>query len=317
MARSFASTDVNEEKEISFEQLTENAWVYVEEGDPTSGVVIGDDGVMVIDTRATPIAAQDLKRRVAAITDKPFKYVVLTHYHAVRVLGAAAYGAEHVICSEPTHDLIRERGQQDYDSEAGRFPRLFRGIESIPGLTWPTITFRERMTVMMGGLEVQIIHPGRGHTKGDTVVWLPEQRVLFSGDLVENGATPYTGDAYLRDWPQTLEKLRQLQPRYLVPGRGPAMTTPEDCEAAMAGTESFIRALYEGASQGVGQDQSLKQVYDSVVPRLEEKYGHWSIFDHCMPFDISRAYDEAAGIEHPRIWTAERDREMWKQLEDG
>jgi glyoxylase-like metal-dependent hydrolase (beta-lactamase superfamily II) len=315
MARAFASTNIDEEKEISFEQLTENTWVYVEEGDPTSGVIIGDDGVMVIDTRATPIAAEDLMRRIREVTDKPFKYVVLTHYHAVRVLGAAAYGAEHIICSEPTLDLIRERGQQDYDSEAGRFPRLFRGIESIPGLTWPTMTFKDQMTIMMGDLEVQIIHAGRGHTKGDTIVWLPQQKVLFAGDLVENGATPYTGDAYLRDWPGTLKRLRELQPDFLIPGRGPAMKTPADCEKAIAGTESFVRALYEGAAGGVGQDQNLKQVYDSVVPRLEEKYGEWSIFDHCMPFDITRAFDEASGVEHPRIWTAERDIDMWKELE--
>lgn len=317
MARAFASTQDLGPKEITFEQLTENTWVYVEEGDPTSGVIIGDDGLMVIDTRATPIAAEDLIRRVRQVTDKPFRYVVLTHYHAVRVLGAAAYGAEHIIASEPTMEMIRERGEADYKSEADRFPRLFQGIESIPGLTWPTMTFSDRMTVMMGDLEVQIMHPGRGHTRGDTIVWVPSQKVLFSGDLVENGATPYTGDAHLRDWPATLDKLRALQPEYLIPGRGPAMKTPEACEEAIAGTESFIRALYDGVAREVAADNSLKDAYDTVVPALESKYGHWSIFAHCMPFDISRAYDEASGIDHPRIWTAERDKEMWRQLEQG
>lgn len=317
MARAFASTQDLGPKEISFEQLTANAWVYVEEGDPTSGVVIGDDGVMVIDTRATPASAQDLIARVRQVTTKPFQYVVLTHYHAVRVLGASAYGARHIICSEATHELIRERGAQDYKSEVERFPRLFQGVETVPGLTWPTITFRERMTLMMGDLEVQIIHPGRGHTQGDTIVWLPSQKVLFSGDLVENGATPYTGDAHLRDWPATLAKLRELKPEFLIPGRGPAMKTAADSEKAIAGTESFVRALYEGVSREVAANKSLKQVYDIVVPALEEPFGHWSIFDHCMPFDISRAYDEASGVERPRIWTAERDKEMWHQLEGG
>lgn len=315
MARSFASTNVDEEKEISFEQLTENCWVYVEDGDPTSGVVITDEGIMVMDTRATPIAAQDLMRRIREVSDAPFKYVLLTHYHAVRVLGAAAYGAEAIICSDETHDLIKERGQEDYDSEAGRFPRLFRGIESIPGLTWPTITFTGTTTIHMGGLEIRISHPGRGHTKGDTIAWVPDQKVLFAGDLVENGATPYTGDAYLTDWPATLQKLRDLNPHYLVPGRGPAMKTPADCEKAIAGTEGFVKALLGGAAEGVKNGADLKQVYDTVVPALEKDYGHWSIFDHCMPFDITRAYDEASGIRDPRIWTDKRDVEMWKTLE--
>ena len=95
------------------------------------------------------------------------------------------------------------------------------------------------------------------------------------------------------------------------------MKTPEACEEAIAGTESFIRALYDGVAREVAADNSLKDAYDTVVPALESKYGHWSIFAHCMPFDISRAYDEASGIDHPRIWTAERDKEMWRQLEQG
>ncbi len=315
MARAFASTKDLGPTPSTLEPLTANTWVYVDEGDPTSGFIVGDDGVMVIDTRATPIAADDLVRRVREVTDKPFRYVVLTHYHAVRVLGASAYGAEHIIASEPTMEMIRERGQEDYDSEADRFPRLFQGIESIPGLTWPTMTFSDRMTIMMGDLEVQIMHPGRGHTRGDTIVWVPSQKVLFSGDLVENGATPYTGDAHLRDWPGTLDKLRALKPDFLIPGRGPAMKTPDEGEQAIAGTESFVRALYDGVAREVAANRSLKEAYDTVVPALEGQYGHWSIFAHCMPFDIARAYDEASGIDHPRIWTAERDKEMWRQLE--
>ena len=317
MARSFASTEDLGPKQIDFDQLTENTWVYAEDGDPTSGVIITDEGVMVIDTRSTPVAAQDLVDRVRKITDAPFKYVILTHYHAVRVLGAAAYNAEQIICSQPTYELIQERGQQDYDSEVGRFPRLFNGVESVPGLTWPTMVFDNSLTLMMGGLEIQIKHLGRGHTQGDTIVWVPSQKVLFSGDLVENGATPYTGDAHLRDWPGTLKKLRALEPEYLIPGRGPAMMNAADSLKAIDSTEGFIRALYEGVAAEVSANKSLKETYNKVVPELEKSYGHWSIFDHCMPFDISRAYDEASGIERPRIWTAERDKEMWASLEDG
>src|SRR5262249_28002208 len=160
------------------------------EGDPNTGIIIGDDSVMVLDAQATPAMAQQVIERIRTVSDNPIKYVLLSHYHAVRVLGASAYGAEHIIASEATRELIVERGMQDWQSEFQRFPRLFRDAESIPGLTWPTITFGDRMSIWLGKLQVDIIHAGRGHTKGDTIAWLPEERVLFSGDLVEFGATP-------------------------------------------------------------------------------------------------------------------------------
>src|SRR3954471_24946497 len=225
----FASQADLEEKKVSFTQLSEHAWAYTAEGDPNTGIVIGDDAVLVADTQATPAMAADVIRRIRTVTDKPIRWVVLTHYHAVRVLGASAYGAEHVVASEDTRDLIVERGEADKASEIGRFPRLFRNVETVPaGLTWPTITFRGKMTLWLGGLEVQLLQLGRGHTKGDTVVWLPGERTLLSGDLVEYGATPYAGDAYFEDWPATLDAIAALKPEKLVPGRGAALKTAQE-----------------------------------------------------------------------------------------
>src|SRR5690606_38322564 len=240
-----------QDKQVSFDELGEGLYAYTAEGDPYTGVVIGDDCVLVVDTQATPVMAQDVIRRIRAVTDKPIRHVVLSHYHAVRVRGASAYGAQNVIASRPTWELIRERGQQDYESEVGRFPRLFRSVESVPGLTWPTVVFDDRLTLFLGRREVQILHPGRGHTKGDTVVWLPRENVLFSGDLVEYGATPYTGDAYLRDWPETLGKLRALGAEKAVPGRGAALQTAAQVEEGLAGTQAFVTALYASVASGV------------------------------------------------------------------
>lgn len=317
MSKQFASQGDLEPKTITFEALAEGVYAYTAEGDPNSGVIVGDDGVMVVDTQATPAMAQALIERIREVTDKPVRYVVLTHYHAVRVLGASAYGAEHIIASQGTYELIAERGQQDYDSELGRFPRLFQGAASIPGLTWPTLVFDSGLSLWMGKRRVEIAHLGRGHTKGDTVVWLPAERVLFSGDLVEYGATPYTGDAYLRDWPHTLDRVRELAPEKLVPGRGAALTTSADCELAIAGTQAFLSDLFEGVRRARQAGKSLKGVYDEVCAILQPTYGHWVIFDHCLPFDVARAYDECGEYPDPRIWTAERDRSMWQALESG
>lgn len=316
MSKGFASQADLAEKRETFTELASGVYALTAEGDPNSGVVVGDESVLVIDARATPRMAGDLVARIREVTDKPIRHVLLTHYHAVRVLGVAGYPDRvNVIASDVARAMIVERGQQDMESEIQRFPRLFRGREEIPGLTWPTLTFHREMTLWLGSREVRIIHAGRGHTAGDTIAWLPDEKVLFSGDLVEYGATPYCGDAHFQDWPATLDRLEALQPRALVPGRGEALTTPERIREGLEGTRAFLRDLYAIAREGVAAGHDLKAVYDRAMREMRPRYGHWVIFEHCMPFDVSRAYDEAKGRDTPRIWTAERDMEMWRALE--
>jgi glyoxylase-like metal-dependent hydrolase (beta-lactamase superfamily II) len=316
MSKAFASQADLQEKTVSFTRLSDHAYAYTAEGDPNTGIVVGDDAVMVIDTQATPAMAADVIRRIREVTSLPIRYVVLSHYHAVRVLGASAYRPEHIIASHDTLDLIRERGEQDKASEIGRFPRLFRDVESVPpGLTWPTLAFSGRMTLWLGKLEVQLIQLGRGHTKGDTVVWLPQDKVMFSGDLVEFDATPYAGDAYFQDWPKTLDRIAALQPQALVPGRGAALQGAADVARGLDGTRAFVSELYASVKAGAAAGKDLRAVYKDTYDTLKPKYGQWVIFDHCLPFDVTRAYDEATQYPDPRIWTAERDIEMWKALE--
>ena len=314
--KTFASAADLEEKKVTFEQLSEHAWAYTAEGDPNTGIIIGDDAVLVADTQATPAMAADVIRRIREVTDKPIKYVVLTHYHAVRVLGASAYQPQQILASQDTYDLIVERGEQDKASEIGRFPRLFQNLETVPaGLTWPTMTFTGKMTLWLGKLEVQLLQLGRGHTKGDTVVWLPQERTLLSGDLVEFDATPYAGDAYFQDWPQTLDNIAKLNPLALVPGRGPALRGEAQVQKGLQVTRDFIRDVWTHVKAGADAGRDLRKVYEETFAQLQPKYGDWVIFNHCMPFDVTRAYDEATGHPDPRIWTAERDRQMWEALE--
>ena len=317
MAKAFASAADLEEKKITFDRLADGVYAFTAEGDPNTGVVIGDEGVMVIDARATPVLARELMDYIATVTDLPVTHVMLTHYHAVRVLGASGYPTRTIMASQDTWDLIVERGQQDMDSEIGRFPRLFQAVETIPGLTWPTVVIDGVLRMKFGGRWLEIRQVGRGHTKGDTIVWLPDDRILFAGDLVEEGATPYCGDAYFTHWPATLDNLLALDPAQMVPGRGEAMKTPEDCRRAIEGTRAFTSQLYACVKEGVAAGKSLNDVYIDAYRRLQPEFGHWVIFEHCMPFNVSRAYDEAGGTEDPRIWTAERDQEMWHALQDA
>lgn len=319
MAKAFASQADLDEKKVTFTQLSQNAYAYTAEGDPNSGVIIGDNSVLIVDTTATPAMAQDLIAKIRSITDKPIKHVVLSHYHAVRVLGAAAYfeeGAQHVIASRGTYELIRERGEADMKSEIERFPRLFAGVETVPGLTWPTLVFERELTLFLGELEVKILHLGQGHTRGDTVVWIPSQKVLFSGDLVEYDAACYCGDAQLEEWPATLEALRALGAEKLVPGRGPALTTPDEVKLGLDYTKDFVTTLLQSGKEAVARKLDLKGAMALTREAMDPKFGGVFIYEHCLPFDVTRAYDEASGIKHPRIWTAQRDKEMWAALQN-
>lgn len=319
MTKAFASRADLIPKKTSFVRLSEHAYAYTAEGDPNSGVVIGDNAVLVVDTTATPVMARHLISHIRSVTDKPIKYVVLSHYHAVRVLGASAYaaeGAQEIIASRGTFELIVERGEQDMKSEIERFPRLFEAVESVPGLTWPTMVFERELTLLLGKLEVRIRHPGMGHTKGDTIVWLPKEKTLFSGDLVEYGAAAYTGDAQLAHWPATLEALRELRPEKLVPGRGPALLSNAESNRAIDYTKSFVQTLFAAAKESVAAGHDLKQAFAHARSKMDPLFGHVFIYEHCLPFDVSRAFEEASGISHPRIWTAERDQQMWRSLQD-
>ena len=221
--KAFASSADLAAKEQTLETLADGVYALTAEGDPNVGAIEGEDFLICFEALATPVAASEWLARLRQHTDKPVRYLVLSHYHAVRVLGASAFGAEIIVTHEKTRELIAERGRQDWESEYGRMPRLFKEPASIPGLTWPTATFTDRFTIDLGGERGDLVlqYCGRGHTEGDIVAWLPDRRILFAGDLVEAQAALYTGDAFHREWASsTLDRVAAFGAEVLIGGRG-------------------------------------------------------------------------------------------------
>ena len=315
MAKGFASTGDMTAKTISFTEIGSGLWAFTAEGDPNTGVIIGDDSVMIMDAQATPRLASMVVEKIRGVTDKPIKYVTLSHYHAVRVLGASAYDAEQIIASDTCRAMIAERGQEDWDSEFGRFPRLFEGHESIPGLTWPTMTFNGKMTVYLGKRRVDLIHLGRAHTAGDIVAWVPDSGVMLTGDIVESNSACYCGDGHFSEWGNTLDAIKAFRPEAIAPGRGDALVGEKAVDAALAFTRDFIDSTYHPAAAVAARGGSLKEAWDAVRASCDPKFKDVAIYEHCLPFNVSRAFDEARGMDTPRIWTAERDRIMWEALQ--
>ncbi len=315
MAKAFASQGDLSEKQTSFTEIGRGLYAFTAEGDPNSGIIIGDDSVMVIEAQATPRLAQKVIDCIRSVTDKPISHLVLTHYHAVRVLGASAYNAPQILMSDTARAMVVERGQEDWDSEFQRFPRLFQGHEDIPGLTWPTTTFRDRMAVYLGNRRVDLMHLGRAHTAGDIVIHVPDANVMFTGDIVEYHSACYCGDGHFSDWGRTLDAIKGFEVDAIAPGRGDALMGREMVDKAIENTRDFVASTYAPAAQVAARGGSLKQAWDAVRAACDPKFADYAIYEHCLPFNVARAYDEARGIDTPRIWTAARDLEMWDALQ--
>ena len=313
--KKFASQNDLDEKKISFDEIGNDLFAFTAEGDPNSGIIIGDESVMVIDAQATPTLARQVIEKVRSVTDKPISHLVLSHYHAVRVLGASEYKANNIIMSSKARSMVVERGKEDWDSEFDRFPRLFNGYQEIPGLTWPTTTFENKMSVFLGKRRIDLYFLGRAHTAGDIVIHVPDSNVLFTGDIVEYKSACYCGDAHLQDWPATLKNIAKFQAVSLVPGRGDALTDARKIDNALELTEDFVMSTFKSVSKIAHMGGDLKEAMLSCREHCDKKFSDYAIYEHCLPFNVSRAFDEAKGIDNPRIWTAERDKEMWDLLQ--
>jgi glyoxylase-like metal-dependent hydrolase (beta-lactamase superfamily II) len=318
-SKPFASSADTEAKQQTLEVLGDGVYALTAEGDPNVGAIEGEDFLVCFEALATPVAAREWLAQLSQHTDKPVRYLVLSHYHAVRVLGASAFDADVIVAHEKTRELVAERGKQDWESELGRMPRLFKDPGSIPGLTWPTATFSDRFTIDLGGDRGELVlqYCGRGHTAGDIVLWLPRQKVLFAGDLVEAQAALYTGDAFHNDWSTgTLDRVAALGAEHLVGGRGAVARGADAVAAAVDQTRGFLTTMLSEVGAVHERGGTLKEAFEATHGALAPQYGQWPIFEHCLPFDVARLWEELDGKNWPTIWTAERDREVWDQLQE-
>ena len=271
---------------------------------------------MVVDATATPVMAQALLEQIRKVTDKPVTHVLLTHYHAVRVMGASGFEAREIIASDATRELIEERGQEDFESEVNRFPRLFRAVETVPGLTWPTMTFETRDD----GLARQAA--GRDHATSAAATpratrspGCRRRRCCSAATWSSTAPRPTPAMPISPTGRRRSSACAALGAARLVPGRGDALTDPAEVSGRHRRHPRLphhdVRQRQARRRRGQVAEGGLRGDHALLKPR----FGHWVIFEHCMPFDVARAYDEARGQVDPRIWTKQRDLEMWRALQ--
>jgi glyoxylase-like metal-dependent hydrolase (beta-lactamase superfamily II) len=187
--------------------------------DQSIGVVIGPEGVLVVDTRSSHRQADELRRDIAGLTRLPVAAVVDTHHHHDHAFGnhpfrpAPIWG--HVRCARRLLETA-ERARADV---ATQFPDWAAELAEVV-VDPPDRTFEEHAVIDVTGRRVELRYLGRGHTDDDVVALVPDAGALFAGDLLENGAAPWFGDGYPLDWPETASRLLELVRGPVAPGHG-------------------------------------------------------------------------------------------------
>ena len=321
-AKPFASSADLGVKEQTLEVLADGVYALTAEGDPNVGAIEGEDFLVCFEALATPVAARRWLAKLREHTDKPVRYLVLSHYHAVRVLGASAFDAEIIVSSraDPAPDRrarpagLGERVRPDAAAVRGARvdPRPHLADDDLPRQAHHRARRRPRRAGAASSC-------GRGHTEGDIVAWLPKHEILFAGDLVESQAALYTGDAFHFDWAAgTLDRVKALGAAAArsaaaapIAARPRRRSTPP-----IEQTRDFL--LDHAARRSATCTRAAAPSRTRSTPptrRWPRSTARWPIFEHCLPFDVQRLWDEFDGIERPVIWTAERDREVWDELQ--
>ena len=288
-------------------------YAFTAEGDPHQGVIIGDDSVMVIGAQATPHLPRKFIAAIRTVPDKPNSHLMLTHCPAVRVPDAAACGAPQVIMMACARAMVAERGAEDWASEFCRFRRPVQGHEEIAGLTWPTTTFGDPMTVYPGKQQVRIMHLGRAQTAGDAVVGVPDAGVMFTGDIVEYHPACDCGDGHFADWVGTLDRIAANRAQAIAPGRGDALTGPDMVAMAITATEDFTARTFDAAGRVAAGGETFEQAWGAVRAACDPHFTGHAIHVHVLPLNDARVFDKAEGIDTPLSGTAACHTAIWAE----
>jgi glyoxylase-like metal-dependent hydrolase (beta-lactamase superfamily II) len=259
--------------------------------DTTIGAVLGSDGVLVVDTRATLAHGREIQEHLWRIApNRPVRWVVDTHEHFDHVLGNAAFDnatvIAHEVAAEQMTDAVERvrkqiRAEPDVDPAwPGITAEVYEGVLTSP-IRLPDVTFSSVSTVDLGSRYVELLHPGRGHTAGDLVVRVPDSDVVFAGDLIEESAPPsYGSDSFPMDWAGSLDiVVGVLTDKTVVsPGHGHVVDRAfvEEQREDVSRVAEVIRSLF---SAGVAEDQAV-----------EAARSEWPFENHPMDAAVSRGY---------------------------
>jgi cyclase len=262
------------------------------DGDPAAlgnaGFVVGSDSVLVVDTFATPAAAEELAAEIRRLTARPVRWVVNTHYHIDHVGGDAVFtrGGASVVAHENVRAWVRTENLK-WRKEITAEDR-----ETLSRLVLPDVVHRDGLTIWLGDRKVQILSRP-GHTGGDSAVFVPSANVLFGGDLIWKNTIPNLIDASTEAWIDTLDGFLQEHPAATyVPGHG------EVCKALdVRYFRDYLSGLRLAVARGLSEGKSGKDLVEAILPAQRARLSTWKWFDDFAPRNIELTEEEIKGTK--------------------
>jgi len=268
---------------LSIQPVAPGVWAVIgERGNANAGFILTRDGVVVVDSQINPRAAGAMLRAIRKVTDKPILYLVNTHAHGDHVFADHVFRpARGIIAHERAKVALKSRGAQLLNEYA-----KVVGAKEAEGakVTLPTITFTDQMTVPIAGRTIILRYLGIGHTVGDIIVWLPNERVLFTGDLVYVNQLPWLGEGETREWLNTLARMKALPYERIVPGSGPVGD-----RRSVERFERYLSDLRRAVIEAFLKHQSLEQLKRTAsFPEFSHdlKYREW------LPVNLEQVYHQ-------------------------
>ena len=262
--------------DIGLTRIAENVYSYVDvkNGSPSNsfaanaGIIIGRDGVVVVDTLMTAKEARRFIKDIRAVTQKPIRYVVDTHYHLDHAFGNSELvrlGA--VVVAQERDRANLEKNGQDSLKRSGEY-----GIskEDIAGteIALPSLTYDTRMTIDLGDQKVVLMYPGAAHTSGDTLVYLPDKKILFAGDILFTNFHPFLGEGDLPSWGRVLDSILAMDVEKIIPGHGP-LSTKEDVKDM----KKYLVVFDLKAKELCSKSDDLKYIVPEMLKTLPTRQG--------------------------------------------
>ena len=256
-----------------------------------SGIIVGDDSVLVIDSLRVPSFAKDLKSDVKKITDKPIKYVVDTHSHWDHSWGNQEFLDSTIIGHDNCYDEmtdpdIIENWRNTLDTSPLWKDADWSAETKIVTVTPPNLTFSSNMTLHVGDHEVVLMYLGKAHTSGDIYIHLPKEDILFTGDVIQKQRIPYLGDGHPKDWPETDSKIVDLGIDNFVPGHGDLGQHID-----MVDAKNLIHELISATNTEVQNGRNPEETASLVMDSLKGNYGNWWGFE-TLSFQIPMVYEK-------------------------
>jgi len=256
--------------------------------DSNTTFIITTEGVIIIDTRPTPTEARKVLKEIRKLTDLPIVYTINTHYHGDHTFGNQIFkSSKSIIAHKNVRDTLIKSGQDHLS--------LFKTF-GLPGMdevevTPPNIVYEKGMEIWLGEYRLQLLYHGKGHTNGDTIIFLDQLRTVITGDLVFNKKIPYMADAYIDEWIESLKYIQFLKNETVIPGHGPIGGRP-----TVIAMKHYLMDLKEHVLEQLKNKKSLEETQNAVEPILKKKYKDWKKLDW-IKGNIERAWLEYSSKE--------------------